>query len=169
MADTHSFHTMCPMNCHPTLCGMVAVVEGDELVIDGQKVWTTSAQYADKGFIVLRTNPDVPKHDGISFALIDMKQPGIDVRPLRQLTGSVEFYEVFFDDVRTPAENIVGKRGEGWLVSRTTLKHERAGIGTALGLLHSHWHTENHQQQQDQQKPHTTSRHDTASLLRYDW
>ena len=100
-------------------------------VINGQKIWTSSAVEADFMFCLVRTEPDATKHAGISYILIDMKQPGIDVRPLRQMTGSAEFNEVFFNDVKTPEDWIVGNRGEGWLVSRTTLKHERNGIGAA--------------------------------------
>ncbi len=104
---------------------------GDEWVINGQKIWTSGAQHADYMFCLVRTEPDAQKHAGISYLLIDMKQPGIDVRPLRQMTGGADFNEVFLTDVRTPADWIVGKRGEGWLVSRTTLKHERNSIGNA--------------------------------------
>ena len=102
-----------------------------EWVINGQKIWTSSAMEADFMFCLVRTEADAPKHAGISYLLIDMKQPGIDVRPLKQMTGSSEFNEVFFNDVKTPEDWIVGNRGEGWLVSRTTLKHERNGIGAA--------------------------------------
>jgi alkylation response protein AidB-like acyl-CoA dehydrogenase len=104
---------------------------GDEWVINGQKIWTSSAQTADFMFCLVRTEPDASKHAGISYLLIDMKQPGIDVRPLKQMTGSADFNEVFLTDVRTPKDWIVGKRGEGWQVSRTTLKHERDSIGNA--------------------------------------
>ncbi|MBW2497219.1 MAG: acyl-CoA dehydrogenase family protein [Deltaproteobacteria bacterium] len=104
---------------------------GDEWVINGQKIWTSSAQDADYMFCLVRTEPDAQKHAGISYLLIDMKQPGIEVRPLRQMTGQSDFNEVFLNDVRTPEDWIVGKRGEGWLVSRTTLKHERNSIGAA--------------------------------------
>jgi alkylation response protein AidB-like acyl-CoA dehydrogenase len=107
------------------------VLEGDEWVINGQKIWTTSAQEADWMFCLVRTEPDVPKHAGISYLLIPMKQAGVEVRPLKQMNGSAEFNEVFFTDARTPTDHIVGKRGEGWLVSRTTLKHERNSIGAA--------------------------------------
>lgn len=113
-------------------------LDGDDWVINGQKIWTSGAQRADYMFCLVRTEPDEKKHAGISYLLIDMKTKGIDVRPLRQMTGSSEFNEVFLNDVRTPKEWIVGKRGEGWLVSRTTLKHERNSIGNAaqsLGLL----------------------------------
>jgi alkylation response protein AidB-like acyl-CoA dehydrogenase len=108
-------------------------LDGDEWVINGQKIWTTSAMEADYMFCLVRTEPDAPKHAGISYLLIPMKQPGIEVRPLKQMNGGAEFNEVFFTDARTPKDWIVGKRGEGWLVSRTTLKHERAGIGNAQG------------------------------------
>ena len=103
----------------------------DEWVINGQKIWTTGAQQADFMFLLCRTEPDAPKHAGISYLLLDMKAPGIDVRPLRQLDGGADFNEVFLTDARTPADHIVGKRGEGWSVSRSTLKHERNLIGDA--------------------------------------
>jgi acyl-CoA dehydrogenase len=105
-------------------------VEGDDLVIDGQKVWTTSAQYADKGFIVLRTDPDVPKHDGISFALIDMKQPGVEVRPLVTMRGDRHFNEVFLSGVRTPLDHVVNGLNRGWPVTTFVLMNEGAFIGT---------------------------------------
>ena len=108
-----------------------AELVGDEWVINGQKIWTTSAKEADWMFCLTRTEPDAPKHAGISYLLIPMKQDGIEVRPLIQMNGGREFNEVFFTDARTPADHIVGKRGEGWLVSRTTLKHERNSIGAA--------------------------------------
>ncbi len=104
---------------------------GDEWVINGQKVWTSGAHLADYMFCLVRTEPDAPKHKGISYLLIDMKQPGVEVRPLRTMTGTADFNEVFLNDVRTPRDWIVGERGEGWLVSRTTLKHERNSIGGA--------------------------------------
>jgi alkylation response protein AidB-like acyl-CoA dehydrogenase len=104
---------------------------GDEWVINGQKIWTSGAHAAHYMFCLCRTEPDAPKHAGISYLLIDMNQPGVDVRPLKQMNGSADFNEVFLNDVRTPKDWIVGKRGEGWLVSRTTLKHERNSIGGA--------------------------------------
>lgn len=107
------------------------VVEGDELVIDGQKVWTTSAQFADKGFIVLRTNPEVPKHDGISFALIDMNQPGVEVRPLVTMRGDRHFNEVFLSAVRTPVDHVVNGIDRGWPVTTFVLMNEGASIGTS--------------------------------------
>jgi alkylation response protein AidB-like acyl-CoA dehydrogenase len=107
------------------------VLEGDRWVISGQKIWTSQAHRAHYMFALIRTEPDAPKHAGISYLLIDLKQPGITIRPLRQMTGESEFCEVFFDNATTPADWIVGKRGEGWSVSRSTLKHERASIGNA--------------------------------------
>ncbi len=106
-----------------------ARLAGDEWVINGQKIWTSDANESQMMFGLFRTEPDAGKHAGISYLLIPMDQPGVDVRPLKQITGGMEFNEVFFDDARTPAHNIVGKRGEGWLVSRSTLKHERNLIG----------------------------------------
>ena len=100
---------------------------GDQWVINGQKIWTSGAQEADYCFCLVRTEPDQPKHAGISYLLIDMHQPGVEVRPLLQMTGSSGFSQVFFTDAKTPKDWIVGERGEGWLVSRTTLKHERSG------------------------------------------
>ena len=106
-------------------------LDGDEWVINGQKIWTSGAHAAQYMFCLVRTEPEASKHAGISYLLIDMDQPGIDVRPLRQMTGTADFNEVFLNDVRTPKDWIVGKRGEGWNVSRTTLKHERNSIGSA--------------------------------------
>jgi alkylation response protein AidB-like acyl-CoA dehydrogenase len=108
-----------------------AELQGDEWRINGQKIWTTGAQISDFMFCLCRTEPEQSKHAGISYLLIDMKQPGIEVKPLRQLNGGADFNEVFLTDVRTPADHIVGKRGEGWIVSRSTLKHERNMIGDA--------------------------------------
>ncbi len=102
---------------------------GDEWIINGQKVWTTLAHKCQYMYALIRTEPHAPKHEGITYMLIDLRQPGVEVRPLRQITGGAEFNEVFFTDARTPANWIVGKRGEGWTVSRTTLKHERSSIG----------------------------------------
>jgi alkylation response protein AidB-like acyl-CoA dehydrogenase len=108
-----------------------AELDGDHWVVNGHKIWTSNAADADWMFALVRTEPDAPKHDGITYMLIDMKTPGLDVRPLRQMTGDADFNEVFFDNVRVPVANIVGKRGQGWQVSRSTLKHERALIGNA--------------------------------------
>ena len=93
--------------------------------INGQKIWTSNAQDSDYLFGLFRTETGASKHKGISYLLVPVDQPGIEVRPLKQMTGGTDFNEVFFDDARTPAENIVGQRGQGWQVSRATLKHER--------------------------------------------
>jgi len=106
-----------------------AVLDGDEWVVSGQKIWTSNAQEADWMFALVRTEPEASKHDGISYMLLDMKTPGITVRPLRQITGDSDFNEVFFDNVRVPRTGLVGERGKGWIVSRSTLKYERALIG----------------------------------------
>ena len=106
-----------------------AHVDGDEFVINGQKIWTSGAHYADMMFCLVRTEPDAPKHQGISYLLFPMDTPGIEVRPLVTMTGEATFNEVFFTDVRVPTSQIVGKRGEGWFVANATLKHERGGLG----------------------------------------
>ena len=106
-----------------------AELAGDEWVLHGQKIWTSQADQADMMFGLVRTEPDAPKHAGISYLLIPMRTPGITVRPLTMMQGGEDFCEVFFDGARIPAENIVGRRGEGWKVSRSTLKHERMLIG----------------------------------------
>ena len=106
-----------------------AVRDGDEYVINGQKVWNSSARAADWGILLARTDVDVPKHQGITYFLVDMRTPGIDVRPLRQASGAYHFNEVFLEDVRIPVANVVGEVNDGWRVARTTLANERAMIG----------------------------------------
>lgn len=106
-----------------------AELVGDKWIINGQKIWTTHAHKATHMFCLVRTEPDAPKHQGISYLLIDIRQPGVSVRPLVQMTRQREFNEVFFDDAETPADWIVGERGQGWSVTRSTLKHERSGLG----------------------------------------
>ncbi len=106
-----------------------AVEDGDYFVVNGQKVWTSQAQYADYCFLLVRTNPDAPKHQGISYLLVDMHSPGITVRPLVQITGDAEFNEVFFEDVRVPQKNLLGEKDRGWMVATTTLMYERVATG----------------------------------------
>jgi len=105
--------------------------EGDALVVNGQKIWTSTAHVAQMMFALVRTEPDAKKHAGLSYVLIPMDTPGIEVRPLRTMTGHAEFNEVFFDDVRVPLANLVGRRGEGWKIANTTLRHERDMLGSA--------------------------------------
>jgi alkylation response protein AidB-like acyl-CoA dehydrogenase len=105
--------------------GTRAVLDGDEWVINGQKIWTSAAQNANWIFVLTRTDPDAPKHKGISFLLVPMEQPGVEVRPIRMLSGASEFNETFFTDARTPRENVVGGVDEGWAVAMTLLGYER--------------------------------------------
>jgi alkylation response protein AidB-like acyl-CoA dehydrogenase len=105
--------------------------DGDDFLINGQKIWTSLAHMADMMFVLVRTEPDAPKHSGISYILLSMDTPGIEVRPLRTMTGAAEFNQVFFTDVRVPKANVVGVRGEGWKIANTTLKHERNTLGSA--------------------------------------
>ena len=111
------------------------VLDGDEWVINGQKIWTSTAKYAHMMFCLVRTEPDAPKHKGISYLLIPMDTPGIEIRPLVDMTLDAGFNEVFFTDVRIPATNIVGKRGQGWLVANKTLVHERGSLGDPAKMV----------------------------------
>ena len=106
-----------------------AVQDGEEWVVNGQKVWTTVAHIAKWGMLVARTDPDLPKHKGMTYFIIDMEADGVEVRPLRQITGEAEFNEVYFTDARIPDANRVGERGDGWRVTLTTLMNERVAIG----------------------------------------
>ena len=102
-----------------------AVLDGDTFVVTGQKVWTSWARYADVCMCLVRTDPDAPKHKGITFLLVDMKSPGVTVRPLTQINGDADFNEVFFEDVRVPRKNVVGELNKGWDIAITCLMHER--------------------------------------------
>lgn len=115
-----------------------AVMDGDSWVVNGQKVWSSHAHIADWCILVVRTDPDAPKHAGLSFLLVDMHLPGVEVRPLRQITGDAEFNEIFFTDVRVPIDSMLGKPGEGWQVAMTTLLHERGTLGFALTAALEH-------------------------------
>ena len=104
----------------------MAIREGDHYVVNGQKVWTSMAHMADYCILLVRTDPETTKHRGLSYLLMDMKAPGVDVRPMKQMTGEAEFNEVFMDNVKVPVENLVGKEGDGWMIAITTLMFERA-------------------------------------------
>src|SRR3989304_4748493 len=110
-----------------------AVKDGDDYVINGHKIWTTGAQFANWMFMMARTDPEAPKHRGISYFLLDMKTSGVTVQPLVTMAGTAMFNQVFFDSVRVPAKNIVGEVNRGWYVGTTTLDFERSGIGNAVG------------------------------------
>jgi acyl-CoA dehydrogenase len=109
--------------------------DGDDWLLNGQKIWTSGAHYSDFGIIVVRTDPNVPKHKGLSFFFIDMKSPGIEIKPIKQLTGDSDFNEVYFTDVRLPDSQRLGEVGQGWQVSLTTLMNERAAIGGGGGQM----------------------------------
>ena len=108
-----------------------AVKDGDEWIVNGQKVWNTLAHLADRGMLVARTDPELPKHKGLTYFMVDMHAPGVEVRPLRQITGEAEFNEVYLTDVRIPDADRIGDIGDGWRVSMTTLMNERTTIGGA--------------------------------------
>lgn len=110
-----------------------AVRDGDDWVINGQKIWTSGAQYSDWGMIVTRTDPDLPKHKGLTYFIVDMKSPGVEIRPIKQINGGQAFNEVFFTDVRIPDSQRLGEVGQGWQVALTTLMNERVAIGGGGG------------------------------------
>ena len=114
--------------------GTRAVLDGDEWVINGQKIWTSAAHTANWIFVLARTMPDAPKHKGITFLLVPMDQPGIEVRPIREMTGEALFNEVFFTDARTAKAHVVGEVNEGWTVANTLLGFERGGRSTVLSI-----------------------------------
>ena len=110
-----------------------ATRDGDDYVINGQKIWTSSAHVADWGWLAARTNPDAPKHRGISLFVLDMKSPGVSVRPIENMAGGRDFNEVYFDDVRIPSGNLVGQEDRGWYTLAVALDFERSGVGYSAG------------------------------------
>lgn len=141
-----------------------AVRDGDEWVVNGQKVWTSGAHRAKRAILVARTDVDVPKHAGLTYFILDMEQPGVEVRPLRQITGEAEFNEVFLEDARIPDSDRVGEVGEGWKAATITLNNERVAIGAGssreaghMGLLAETWRS----------RPdlHTSTAHDELMRL----
>lgn len=111
-----------------------ATRDGDEFVVNGQKIWTSMGHFSKFGILIARTDPDAPKHKGISYFICPMDTPGIEIRPIIELTGVHTFNEVFFDDVRIPAENLVGKENEGWALAKVTLGNERVSLSTGGAL-----------------------------------
>lgn len=112
-----------------------AVRTGDTYTLNGQKVWTTDGHWAHYGYLLARTDPDAPKHKGISAFILDMSSPGVAVRPLRELTGTSDFNEVFFDDVEIATDAVIGTPGQGWQIANATLAHERTGVGAVVVRL----------------------------------
>ncbi len=112
-----------------------ARLDGDSYVVDGQKVWTTNGQHADWGYLLARTDPDAPKHAGITAFALDMNAPGVTVRPLREITGTSDFNEVFLDGVRIPADRVIGEVNHGWAVTTASLAHERSSAGSGASLF----------------------------------
>jgi alkylation response protein AidB-like acyl-CoA dehydrogenase len=131
-------HVWCQLFSEPhagsDLAGMrtLAIKRGDRFIVNGQKVWSTNAAFSDVGYLLARTDPSLPKHAGISAFALDMNTPGISVRPLREMTGTSDFNEVFFDDVEVPASDMIGDLDNGWLIATTSLASERAGVGALV-------------------------------------
>ena len=142
-----------------------AVRDGDDYVINGQKIWTTLAHMAKKMILLARTDPDAPKHKGITYFIVDMKSPGVTVQPLMNMADTHEFNEVYFDNVRVPKENVIGEENRGWYSAMTTLDFERSAIGSTIGMKqtvetlieYARGHTEDH-----------TSALDKNPMLRYE-
>jgi alkylation response protein AidB-like acyl-CoA dehydrogenase len=134
-------HIWCQLFSEPgsgsDLAGIQTFAErdGEEWIVNGQKVWTSGAQYSRYGILIARTNREVPKHDGITYFVIDLEQPGVEVRPLKEMTGGATFNEVFFNDARVPDENRIGDVDHGWSVAITTLSHERKNLGGNMGAM----------------------------------
>jgi len=114
-----------------------AALDGDQYVVNGQKVWTTNGHHADLGYLLARTDPGVAKQAGITAFVLDMRTPGVDVRPLREITGTSDFNEVFLDNVRIPADRVIGEVNDGWRVANASLGHERSGVGARAVELHA--------------------------------
>ncbi len=133
-----------------------AIEEGDYFIVNGQKVWTSDAHHADLCILLVRTDPDAPKHKGISYILVDMHSPGVRVRPLVQITGDANFNEVFFEDVKVPKRNLIGEKNQGWQVAITTLMFERSGIGGGRDMLGAG---------EGAQEPRATVRHNGATRV----
>jgi alkylation response protein AidB-like acyl-CoA dehydrogenase len=136
-----------------------ADLHGDHWIVNGQKVWTTSAHHADHGLLLARTDWDAPKHEGMSFFVIDVKQPGVDVQPLKQMNGHASFNQVFFTDAIVPAENLVAGVGDGWKVAMTTLAHERRGADglnppTKRGVRQGRIHAEERKELEHANQPY---------------
>lgn len=131
-------HVWCQLFSEPDagsdLAGMrtVAIRDGDRFVVNGQKVWSTNAAFSDMGYLLARTDPSLAKHAGISAFALDMRLPGITVRPLKEMTGTSDFNEVFFDDVQVPASAMIGELNNGWHIATTSLASERAGVGALV-------------------------------------
>ena len=142
-----------------------AVRDGDDWIVNGQKVWTSSAQNAQMAILVARTDPTVPKHAGLTYFLCDMTDPGVDVRPLRQITGEAEFNEVFLTDVRVPDANRLGPEGGGWRVATTTLNNERVAIGSIRRAARRRNHRQGHRGLADEPALRNPAMHDELMRL----